>query len=99
MDAEGNAAYSKEAYESHVRRLMVILDQEQQARLRVEDKLEEARVSFFSVADFSQLRFTSYDELSADEHWMSNKQLFVDVQSFSLLGVWWCCFFPVWARP
>jgi hypothetical protein len=44
MDAEGNAAYSKEAYESHVRRLMVILDQEQQARLRIEDKLEEARV-------------------------------------------------------
>lgn len=36
--------HSKEVYEAHVRRLMVILDQEQQARLRVEDKLDEARV-------------------------------------------------------
>ena len=34
----------REAYENHVRRLMFILDQEQQARLRVEDKLEDARV-------------------------------------------------------
>lgn len=45
VDAEGNSAYSRDAYEAHVRRLMSILEQEQQARLRVEDKLEEARVS------------------------------------------------------
>jgi hypothetical protein len=43
-DAEGNKAYSKEAYETHVRRLMFILEQEKLARLRLEDKLDETRV-------------------------------------------------------
>lgn len=34
----------KEVYATHVRRLMYILDQEQQARLRVEDKLDDMKV-------------------------------------------------------
>ena len=45
VSTEVNASqHAQEMYEKHVKRLLFILDQEQQARLRVETKLEEARV-------------------------------------------------------
>ncbi len=45
VDADAQK-HVKEVYATHVRRLMYILDQEQQARLRVEDKLDDMKVIF-----------------------------------------------------
>ena len=44
-EVSDSVQHTKEMYEKHVKRLMFILDQEQQARSRVETKLEEARVN------------------------------------------------------
>lgn len=49
----------KEVYATHVRRLMFILDQEQQARLRVEDKLDDMKVRIICITQYDSLIHSS----------------------------------------